>query len=109
MCLRSWNYRLPLIVWNIETFIPQTILGQILKGNRRITADTVIRLSKYFGTSAKFWLGLKDDYDLEEEKNLKKLEYDRIHPTKSDAAWGLSNVCLNVFFYNFDFNRSKYW
>jgi len=43
-------------------------------------------LSKYFGTSAKFWLGLKDDYDLEEEKNLKKLEYDRIHPTKSDAA-----------------------
>ena len=41
-----------------ETFIPQTRIIQILKGNRRITADTALRLSKFFGTSAKFWLGL---------------------------------------------------
>jgi addiction module HigA family antidote len=46
--------------------IPQTRVSEILKGNRRITADTAIRLSKYFGTSAKFWLGLQDDFDLEE-------------------------------------------
>ena len=52
-----------------DTFIPQTRIGEILKGNRRITADTALRLSLYFGTSAKFWLGLQDDYDLEEEKN----------------------------------------
>ena len=48
--------------------IPQTRTWEILKGNRRITADTALRLSKYFGNSAKFWLGLQDDYDLEEEK-----------------------------------------
>jgi addiction module HigA family antidote len=47
--------------------IPQNRLSLILKGGRRVTADTALRLSKYFGTSAKFWLGLQDDYDLEEE------------------------------------------
>ncbi|MEM1406471.1 MAG: HigA family addiction module antitoxin [Bacteroidota bacterium] len=51
------------------TFIPQTRISEILKGNRRITADTALRLSKFFGTTAKFWLGLQDDYDLEEEKS----------------------------------------
>ncbi len=47
--------------------IPQTRISEIVKGNRRITADTALRLSRYFGNSAKFWLGLQDDYDLEEE------------------------------------------
>lgn len=47
--------------------IPQTRISEILKGNRRITADTALRLSKYFGNSAKFWLGLQDDFDIEEE------------------------------------------
>src|SRR5206468_5300887 len=51
--------------------IPQTRISEILKGNRRITADTALRLSKYFGNSAKFWLGLQDDFDLEEEINAK--------------------------------------
>lgn len=51
--------------------IPQTRISEILKGNRRVTADTALRLSKYFGNSAKFWLGLQDDYDLEEEVNTK--------------------------------------
>lgn len=46
--------------------IPQTRVSQIVKGKRRITSDTALRLSKYFGNSAKFWLGLQDDYDLEE-------------------------------------------
>lgn len=54
-----------------DIVIPQTRTSQILKGNRRITADTALRLSKYFGNSAKFWLGLQDDYDIEEEKNQK--------------------------------------
>ena len=48
--------------------IPQTRISQILKGKRRITADTALRLSSYFGNTAKFWLGIQDDYDLEEEK-----------------------------------------
>ncbi len=47
--------------------IPQTRTSQIIKGNRRITADTALRLSKYFGTSVKFWLGLQNDFDIEEE------------------------------------------
>lgn len=47
--------------------IPQTRISEIIKGNRRITADTALRLSKYFGNSAKFWLGLQDDFDIEEE------------------------------------------
>ena len=46
--------------------IPQTRVSQIIKGERRITADTALRLSRYFGNSAKFWLGLQDDFDLEE-------------------------------------------
>lgn len=47
--------------------IPQTRISEIIKGNRRITADTALRLSKYFGNSAKFWLGLQNDFDIEEE------------------------------------------
>lgn len=58
--------------------IPQTRISQIIKGNRRITADTALRLSKYFGNSAKFWLGLQDDYDIEEEKKHRKDEFDEI-------------------------------
>ena len=46
--------------------IPQTRISQIIKGKRRITADTALRLSSYFGNSTKFWLGLQDDYDIEE-------------------------------------------
>jgi addiction module HigA family antidote len=69
-----------------ETFIPQTRISEIIKGNRRITADTALRLSKYFGTTAKFWLGLQDDYDIEEEKMAKKTELDSIQPINTDAA-----------------------
>ena len=66
--------------------IPQTRTSEILKGRRRITADTALRLSKYFGNSAKFWLGLQDDYDLEEGKNNKKEELGKIKRLKMNAA-----------------------
>lgn len=58
--------------------IPQTRISEIIKGNRRITADTALRLSQYFGNSAKFWLGLQDDYDIEEEKQNKAKELNAI-------------------------------
>lgn len=58
--------------------IPQTRISEIIKGNRRITADTALRLSKYFGNSVKFWLGLQDDFDIEEEQDEKKAELDQI-------------------------------
>ncbi len=54
--------------------IPQTRISEITKGNRRITADTALRLSQYFGNSAKFWLGLQDDFDIEEGKETKEKE-----------------------------------
>jgi antitoxin HigA-1 len=65
-----------------ETHIPQTRISEIIKGRRRITAETALRLSRFFGNSAKFWLGLQNDYDLELESqalgttldNIKKAE-----------------------------------
>ena len=66
--------------------IPQTRVSEILKGNRRITADTALRLSKYFGNSAKFWLGLQDDFDLEEELNAKGNSIDGIQTFSHKVA-----------------------
>jgi len=67
--------------------IPQTRISEIIKGNRRITADTALRLSKYFGNSAKFWLGLQNDYDIEEEGKQKEKELNDIkHFEEKDVA-----------------------
>lgn len=55
-----------------DTGIPQTRISAIIKGTRSITADTALRFAKYFGTTPKFWLGIQDDFDIEEQsKNLK--------------------------------------
>ena len=51
--------------------VPQTRISEILKGNRSITADTALRLSKYFGNTPNFWLGLQNDFDIEEELLIK--------------------------------------
>jgi addiction module HigA family antidote len=82
-----------LIPFNITAYklakdvgIPQTRLSEIIKGNRRITADTALRFSKYFGNSAKFWLGLQDDFDLEEEKYVKASSLRSIKSLKASAA-----------------------
>lgn len=66
--------------------IPQTRISEIVKCNRRITADTALRLSRYFGNSAKFWLGLQDDFDIEEEKKHKKAELNAIKQYSRSAA-----------------------
>jgi antitoxin HigA-1 len=66
--------------------IPQTRVSEILKRNRRITADTALRLSYYFGNSPKFWLGLQDDYDLEEEMINKQKELETIKRFEKNAA-----------------------
>lgn len=58
--------------------IPQTRISEIIKGRRRITADTALRLGKYFGTTPKFWLGLQDDFDIEEEQKFILSELDNI-------------------------------
>jgi len=61
-----------------ETRIPQTRISEIIKGNRRITADTALRLSQFFGNTAKFWLGLQDDFDIENEILEKQGEFEHI-------------------------------
>lgn len=48
--------------------VPPRRINEIVHGKRSVTADTAVRLSIFFGTSEKFWLGLQDDYDLEEAK-----------------------------------------
>ncbi len=66
--------------------IPQTRISEILKGRRRISADTALRLSKYFENSAKFWLGIQDDFDLEEEMSVRKQEFQKIKKRRDYAA-----------------------
>lgn len=70
-----------------EIGIPQTRTSEIIKGNRSITADTALRLSCYFGNSAKFWLGLQNDFDLEEQKKIKARDLKRIRRMQERAAW----------------------
>jgi antitoxin HigA-1 len=71
---------------SMDTGIPQSRISAIIKGNRSVTADTALRLSKYFGTSAKFWLGLQDDFDLEEGSKLLKNALDSIRRVTGNAA-----------------------
>jgi len=69
-----------------DTGMPATRISQILKGKRRITADTALRLSRYFGNSADFWMGIQDEFDLREEAERIESELDRIPravPTKA--------------------------
>ena len=49
----------------MEIRVPARRINEIVLGKRRITADTALQLAQYFGTSAKFWLGLQMDYDLD--------------------------------------------
>lgn len=61
-----------------EINIPQTRISEIIHGKRSITADTAIRFSKFFGTTAEFWLNLQNLYDLEEEENNHAPEFSSI-------------------------------
>ncbi|MCX5811285.1 MAG: HigA family addiction module antitoxin [Proteobacteria bacterium] len=66
-----------------ETSIPRTRISGIIQAKRRITADTALRFSKFFGNSPQFWLGIQNDYDLEEEKRLIETELSHIHTFKA--------------------------
>lgn len=60
------------------THIPATRVSEIIKERRGISADTALRLGKYFGTSAEFWLGLQKEYELREARVLKEHELKEI-------------------------------
>ena len=65
--------------------VPMTRIAEICRRRRGITADTALRLARFFGTSSKFWLGLQEDYDLEEELRASRREIEAIEPLASDA------------------------
>ena len=48
----------------VDTGIPHSRVTAIIKGRRAITPDTALRLARYFGTSAEFWLGLQKEFEL---------------------------------------------
>ena len=50
--------------------VPARRINEIVHGTRRITADTALRLSRYFGTSERFWLNLQARFDVEEQKDV---------------------------------------
>lgn len=52
-----------------DTSVPPRRINEIVRGTRAISADTALRLSRYFGTSERFWLNLQTRYDLEREKD----------------------------------------
>jgi len=60
--------------------VPARRINEIVHGQRRITADTALRLSRYFGTSERFWLNLQARYDLETEKDRLGATLDDIRP-----------------------------
>ena len=49
--------------------VPQIRISEIVNGKRAISPDTALRLSRYFGTSAEFWLGMQASYDLERARD----------------------------------------
>ena len=53
----------------LDIRVPPRRINEIVHGKRRITADTALRLGRYFGMSAQFWLGLQMDYDLDMEED----------------------------------------
>jgi addiction module HigA family antidote len=53
----------------LDIRVPPRRINEIVHGKRRITADTALRLGRYFGMSPQFWLGLQMDYDLDIEED----------------------------------------
>jgi addiction module HigA family antidote len=69
-----------------ETGIPQTRIGEIIRGKRRISAATALRFARFFGNSPEFWINLQSHYDIEEERKLIDKELKSIKPFSTPAA-----------------------
>jgi addiction module HigA family antidote len=63
--------------------VPPRRINEIVHGKRRITADTALRLSRYFGTTDLFWINLQNRYDIEVEKDALGGSLDSIQPLQS--------------------------
>jgi len=60
--------------------VPPRRINEIVHGKRSVTANTALRLARYFGTSAQYWLNLQDHYDLDVEEDQIKGQLDAIRP-----------------------------
>jgi len=69
-----------------EIKVQQTAVSQIINGSRRITVDMALRLSRYFGNSAQFWLNLQNYFDIESEMEKKEYLLNEIGPYNLHAA-----------------------
>jgi len=63
--------------------VPPRRINEVVHGKRRITADTALRLSRFFGTSERFWLNLQGRYDIEVQRDVIGGELDGIQPLLS--------------------------
>src|SRR2546430_7380410 len=65
--------------------VPQIRISEIVNGKRAITPDTALRLARYFGTSAEFWMGMQATYDLEMARDQIRAKIKaRVHPGQLD-------------------------
>ncbi len=68
----------------IELRVPVTRVNDIVRGRRAITADTALRMARYFGTTPQFWMNLQANYDLEMAQDIRGPEIaDRIRPHRA--------------------------
>ena len=66
--------------------VPRTRIERLVRGETPVTADTALRLARYFGTTPQFWMGMQAQYDLERAEDEARKELQRIAPRKKDAA-----------------------
>jgi len=70
-----------------DLHVPANRITQIISGRRAITGETALRLGRYFGTSAEFWLGMQRDYDLQVARDEFEAEVERqVQPRSTKAA-----------------------
>jgi len=65
--------------------VPQRRISQIVKGERAITADTALRLARFFGTTEGFWINLQANYDMAMARERLEHELERIQPCRAGA------------------------
>lgn len=70
----------------VSVGVPPRRINEIVNGKRGITADTALRLAKYFGTSPQFWLGLQAQYDLDVAEDKIPAEIESIQPLQAARA-----------------------
>ena len=69
-----------------EIFVPVSRIQDIIKGRRKITVDTSIRLGKFFGVSEKYFLNIQNDIDCRQQMMIMRDEIDKIHTLKQTPA-----------------------